>query len=208
MRVTKFVHSCLLVEHEDKAVLIDPGVFSWPHIDMDGLPPLDAVLITHIHPDHYHPEALKQLRTRFPEAAFLANKQVIGQMLKDEITANAQKLVFVDQENTTHAKLIFAETPRNSIFHVFDRLTHLGDNLSPQKSMAALAFPITAPWGSFWANVDHVVKLKPRIALPMHDWHWNEEARQSSYAMAKEVLNERGIQFVALETGISVELDV
>src|SRR3954453_23776641 len=60
MRITKFGHSCVRLEHDGKVVVIDPGMFTDPEA-IDGA---DAVLITHEHPDHYQPEHLA--RTEAP----------------------------------------------------------------------------------------------------------------------------------------------
>ena len=54
MRITKFGHACVRLEHEGTVVVIDPGVFTDPEA-MDGA---TAVLITHEHPDHFHPDNL------------------------------------------------------------------------------------------------------------------------------------------------------
>ena len=54
MRLTKYAHSCLRVEHDGGVLVVDPGVFSEPAA-LDGA---DAVLITHEHPDHLDVAAL------------------------------------------------------------------------------------------------------------------------------------------------------
>lgn len=53
MRISHLGHSAVLVEVADRRVLIDPGNFSdaW-----HGLTDLDAILVTHLHPDHVDPE--------------------------------------------------------------------------------------------------------------------------------------------------------
>jgi hypothetical protein len=40
---------------------------------------------------------------------------------------------------------------------------------------------------------------RPQIVLPLHDWHWNEEARDAIYARLPGVMSEFGVTFVALE---------
>ncbi len=49
MQITHFGHSCLLVEIDGTKVLFDPGNFSH---GFEGISGLDAILITHQHPDH------------------------------------------------------------------------------------------------------------------------------------------------------------
>jgi L-ascorbate metabolism protein UlaG (beta-lactamase superfamily) len=55
MRLTKFVHSCVLVEDNEKSILFDPGIFSWKSglVDVAKLPQLDTIAISHRHPDHF-----------------------------------------------------------------------------------------------------------------------------------------------------------
>src|SRR4051812_10691887 len=55
MRITHPGPPCLLVGGGDARVLIDPGNFSSGFESLTGL---DAVLITHQHPDHADPERL------------------------------------------------------------------------------------------------------------------------------------------------------
>ena len=55
MRITKFGHAGVRIEHDGRAVLIDPGVFTQEE-SLDGV---DAVLVTHEHPDHYDPARLR-----------------------------------------------------------------------------------------------------------------------------------------------------
>ncbi|MEO3888091.1 MBL fold metallo-hydrolase [Nonomuraea sp. B5E05] len=48
MKVTKFTHACVRVEHEGRRLVIDPGTWSEPSA-LDGA---DAVLVTHEHGAH------------------------------------------------------------------------------------------------------------------------------------------------------------
>ena len=50
MRLTKYAHSCLRVEHDGGSCSSwTPAMFGDPAVALDGA---DAVLITHEHPDH------------------------------------------------------------------------------------------------------------------------------------------------------------
>ncbi|MEU0548523.1 MBL fold metallo-hydrolase [Micromonospora sp. NPDC005979] len=48
MRITRFTHSCVRVEHDGAVLVIDPGTWSEPR----ALVGADAVLVTHEHTDH------------------------------------------------------------------------------------------------------------------------------------------------------------
>lgn len=209
MRVTKYVHSCLLIEHDDKSVLIDPGIYSWPNINLDVLPELDAVLITHVHADHFYPEAIHQLRARQPELPVVTNLQVYKALAEAKIESSRPKFDWLESEMAKHPVLPWGEGQiANTVFHVFGLLTDPGDSHDLKKSRDVLALPITAPWGSMMAAIQLGLRLKPKIVLPIHDYHWHDEARGSAYANAQKALAERNIEFVPLETGISVELAV
>lgn len=65
MQITHFGHSCVLIETAGQRVLVDPGDFStaWR-----GVTDLDAVLVTHQHPDHADPVHLPKLLAANPRA--------------------------------------------------------------------------------------------------------------------------------------------
>ena len=63
MRLTKFGHSCLLVEEGGARVLLDPGSFSEGFEELDGL---TAVCLTHQHGDHLDAERLRRVLDRNP----------------------------------------------------------------------------------------------------------------------------------------------
>ena len=56
MRLTKFGHACIRIEHADQTVVIDPGVFTEP----EAVAGATAILITHEHPDHWTPDQLRR----------------------------------------------------------------------------------------------------------------------------------------------------
>src|SRR5918995_6992141 len=55
MRITKLGHACVRIQTGGGVVVVDPGVFT----DASALEGADAVLITHEHADHVHPEHLR-----------------------------------------------------------------------------------------------------------------------------------------------------
>ena len=77
MHVTHLGHSCVLIDHDGTRVLFDPGNLS---SGFDGLTGLDAILITHQHPDHADPAALPALVAANPDAVRYADPQTAAQL--------------------------------------------------------------------------------------------------------------------------------
>lgn len=50
MNITKFEHACFVVTKNDQSIVVDPGVLS-PDFQAPEHPV--AVVITHLHPDHW-----------------------------------------------------------------------------------------------------------------------------------------------------------
>ena len=61
MKITKFTQSCLLIESEEKKILVDPGNLKYKDEYFDIWNSVDVILITHKHPDHCNVEVLEKL---------------------------------------------------------------------------------------------------------------------------------------------------
>jgi len=92
--------------------------------------------------------------------------------------------------------------------HYLDALTHPGDSHSFSETKQILALPITAPWGATVNAVNLAVKLKPKYVIPIHDWHWRDEARENMYGLIEEALAKHGITFLKVKNGEPFTLDV
>ena len=59
MKITKYPQSCLLVETNNKKILIDAGGLKYQEKFLDNWKTVDLVLITHKHGDHIKIDVLK-----------------------------------------------------------------------------------------------------------------------------------------------------
>ena len=212
MKITKFVHSCLLVEMPapvNRTALFDPGSMSEAALDVDKLEYLDDIIITHIHGDHISMELVKKLVAKFPNVRITAPQEVVDQLATEKIKASSEPsdgLVFFDSPHESVEPLF--PLPQEIGVHYLDMLSHPGDSHSFTETKSILALPITAPWGSTIKAVNVALELKPRYVLPIHDWHWSNEARTGMYEMIEKVLGEQGITFMKLETGKPVVIEL
>lgn len=202
MKISKHLHSCLLVEDKGKTMLIDPGNYSVEEgaISAEIVDKLDFILLTHEHADHMHLPLIREIVKKFPAAKIISNPSVAKILGKEGLEVSTEGNEFIKVEYAPHEKVL-GTTPANVLFKVFDRLTHPGDSHSFKSTTEVLALPVQAPWGSFVAAIEKAVKLKPKTVIPIHDWHWNDKARKGQYEMADNYLKKHGIDFKAAENG-------
>jgi L-ascorbate metabolism protein UlaG (beta-lactamase superfamily) len=210
MKITKFVHACLLVETPDRVALFDPGTMSTPSIDIAKLTKLDDIFITHTHGDHKDIPFIKQLVAKFPDVRITTTPEVVQELAAEGIKATDQPsdgIIFFDSPHESVAPL-FGQPPQEIGIHYLGKLSHPGDSHSFHETKIILALPITAPWGSTIKALNLALELKPQHILPIHDWHWSDQAREQSYARFEKLFAEQGITFHKLQTGQPVEIDV
>ena len=208
MKITKFIHSCLLVEMPapvNRTALFDPGIMSEPALDVNKLEFLDNIIITHNHADHMSIPLIKKLVAKFPEVRITATPEAVGQLAAegiDSVSEETPGIVFFDSPHESVIPMF--PTPQEIGVHYLDRLTHPGDSHSFTETRAVLALPVTAPWGSTVRAVNLALELRPKYIIPIHDWHWRDEARKQTYDNLEKLFVEHGIVFLKPETGLAV----
>ncbi|HSH18468.1 MAG TPA: MBL fold metallo-hydrolase [Candidatus Saccharimonadales bacterium] len=212
MKITKLEHSCLLVEMPapvNRTVLFDPGMMSEPFVDIDSLMYLDDIIITHSHGDHMAPALVKKLLGKFPDVRITGSSEVVAALKQDDILATSEEFEGVAFFDSPHEEVspMFPQ-PEQIGVHYLDKLSHPGDSHSFTQTKAILALPVTAPWGSTVKAVRLAIDLKPQHIIPIHDWHWKDEARRQMYDGLEQVFAKNGITFHKLENGKPVVIDV
>jgi L-ascorbate metabolism protein UlaG (beta-lactamase superfamily) len=203
MKITKYLHACIVVEDQNMTFLFDPGVFTYnaQALDLSRIAKLDYLLITHEHADHFHLPFIKEIVAKFPQVKIVTNKAIVELLQKENIQASSQKDEVVQLDTVDHEKLWDLKTPEHVVIHVLNKFTHAGDSLHFSKTHDVLALPITAPWGSTTEAVNKALSLKPKVIIPVHDWMWKDEIRKGMYQRLTEFFPTYGIQFKGLETG-------
>jgi L-ascorbate metabolism protein UlaG (beta-lactamase superfamily) len=181
MRITKFGHACVRVEHDGSTVVIDPGMFTDPEA-LDGA---GAVLITHEHPDHYLPQHLRATDAPvFTIEAVAARIREDAPDVAERVTVVAPGEEFdaglpVRAVGELHA-VIHPEFPRffNSgyVLAVGDqRLYHPGDALTePGEPVDVLFVPVSAPWMRASEAIEFARAVKAPRNLAIHDRVYSE----------------------------------
>lgn len=211
MKITKLEHSCLLVEMPppvNRTAIFDPGVLSEPFVKVESLEFLDDIFITHAHGDHCNPALIKRLVEKFPEVRVTGPREVVNKLKQEGISAASEEydgVVFFDSK---HEKVLpLFQPPEQTGIHYLSMLTHPGDSHSFIETRAILALPVTAPWGSMVRAVNLAIELNPQYVLPIHDWHWRDEAREQAYESLEDIFADHGIKFIKLKNGEPVVVD-
>lgn len=208
MKITKYLHSCLLIEHQDKIILIDPGEYTYNEkvIDFQKIQPPEYILITHEHSDHMSISFLRELIDRYPDVKIISNSSVVDLLSAENITAYTKLPSFIRTESVPHEDVVLSVPPQNTQFTLFELFTHPGDSYHFTLTAPIIALPIQAPWGSFASAIKLSEELSPKVVIPIHDWHWKEEVRKSLYQRAREYLMQSNIDFKLMETGVTIEV--
>ena len=170
MRITRFGHSCVLVEDGNGRVLLDPGVFSSGFEDLRGL---TGVLITHQHPDHLDPERVTRLLEANPEAQLVTDEG--SQLDVPQTVVHAGDTLDLGLSVSVHGSehaVIHADIPRvpNVGYLVGGRFFTPGDALTvPEADVEVLGLPTDAPWLKLSESVELLRAIKPKRAFPVHD---------------------------------------
>jgi L-ascorbate metabolism protein UlaG (beta-lactamase superfamily) len=210
MRVTKFIHSCVLVETPGRVALFDPGDFTANSgaLDLNKLPSIDRLIITHPHPDHMDLGLVGEIVKKFPDVHIVGNRAVQEQLGDMEWPGmfREQTQCSVAFDAPHHTVEPFAMTVPNTGFHFQSEITHPGDSYTFDTSHRVLLMPIIAPWGTVMDALNKIIELKPEYVIPIHDWFYSEDAKDWAYSKVAKVLAQHDIKLIQLETGVARDL--
>lgn len=203
MIITKHSHSCLLIKEQNQTILIDPGNYTYEEkaLDINSLEKLDYILITHEHPDHMYMPFIKELVEKFPQVKIITNSSAVEVLKKEGVLASTEQSSDIQISSTPHERVFGVVPPENIQFSLFNKLTHPGDSLHFKLNTPILALPLQAPWCSLTEAVEYAVSLHPKIVIPIHDWHWNDSAREAFYERLTKYFGDNGIEFNPLGRG-------
>ena len=181
MQITRIGHSCLLVETGGARLLMDPGNFTPGWEELSGL---DAVFVTHQHPDHLDQDRLPALLERNPQARLITEPDVAGQLsgavqrdveaLEAGATATVgaitvsglggqHAVIHQDIPRIGNVGLLFTADGEPTLFHPGDMIDAVPEGVD------VLAVPLNAPWCAAKETATFLRAVAAPAALPIHD---------------------------------------
>jgi L-ascorbate metabolism protein UlaG (beta-lactamase superfamily) len=208
MRITKFGHACVRLEHDAAVIVLDPGVFSEP----DALVGATGILITHEHPDHVHPDLLRgsdapiwtiaavarQLADQAPDVAERVTVVRPGERLEVsglpvEVVGEKHAVIHPDYDRFDNSGYVVTGGDL-AVYHPGDALT------APERPVDVLLAPVSGPWLKVSEAVDFVRAVGAPRSLGIHDKVYSDIGLGMVDAHMANLLPE-GQQFVRRPSG-------
>ena len=180
MRITKFGHACVRVEHDGHVLVLDPGAFTTP----DAVDGASAILITHEHADHYSLDHLRraavpvftieavaqQIRAADPGVAERTTVVRPGETFDAGLTVRAlgEQHAVIHPELPTFANSGFLVSGDQTLFHPGDAFT------APDQAVDVLCIPVCAPWSKMSEVMDYARATAAGHYLAVHDMIYSE----------------------------------
>lgn len=182
MRIIKFGHACVRVEHDGTTLVLDPGGLT----DPDSVDGATAVLITHEHFDHYSADNLRacdseiftiegvaaQIRANAPDLAERVTVVTPGQ----EFSAAGVPVRVVGEDHAViHPDIARIHNSGYVLTLGATKVYHPGDALTaPGEAVDLLLAPASAPWMRMGEAIDFVRAVGAAHNLAIHDAIYTE----------------------------------
>jgi L-ascorbate metabolism protein UlaG (beta-lactamase superfamily) len=221
MKITKYIHSCLIFEHHGYKLLMYPGTFTFAEglVKPDDFADVSAIIITHIHPDHLDIDNLKKI-IALSGAPVITNNQVAGELNKQNIPSEifTQGVrVFggmaFEAMPVIHMPLLDNPTPEMTGYIINKNILHPVDSfhtsLTEIKGIELLILPIMAPFCTELQVAAFADALAPKHILPVHDGFGKDFFLKQRYQNYTKHFGAKGIKFHQPPSGkISDDLEI
>jgi L-ascorbate metabolism protein UlaG (beta-lactamase superfamily) len=178
MQIVHLGQSCVLAETAAAALLLDPGIYSAGFEELTGL---DAILVTHQHPDHLDLERLPALLAANPKAELVVDvgsaEQLASAGIAHRVVGPGQRLelagttveVLGGDHSVIHPDIPVVPNNGYLIDTGTGTLLHPGDSFTvPDCDIDVLLLPTAAPWLKVSEAVDYLRAVDPGLAVPIH----------------------------------------
>ncbi|SNT11245.1 L-ascorbate metabolism protein UlaG, beta-lactamase superfamily [Asanoa hainanensis] len=175
MLLTKYKHACVRFDDGDRALLVDPGIWTEPAA-YEGI---TDILVTHEHADHFAVQQIASLiETR--ELRIHGDASLRAAAGDERVAAAIQPVAVGDRLTVAgfevvalgglHAEVYAGLPGRANIGFLVDGVYHPGDSyFVPTERVETLLVPTSGPWAKLAESLDFTRAVAPTRAFPIHD---------------------------------------
>jgi L-ascorbate metabolism protein UlaG (beta-lactamase superfamily) len=211
MKITKYPQSCLLLERDGTRLLIDPGVLVAQKFSAQQLMPVDAILITHEHPDHADAEFIRALvgGNATPVISNEGVKNALGDDVVTRVVQDGENFEVGNFQVTAHvlphvAMMDGTTGPQNTGYVIDGIFLAPGDSVDVRDiRVEKLAVPLAGPDVSPRDGMDLIKQVGATTVVPIHYDVFLANPGDIAERAKKIVPNAR---FVVLGDGESAEI--
>jgi L-ascorbate metabolism protein UlaG (beta-lactamase superfamily) len=213
MRITKFGHACIRIEHDGRVVVVDPGGFT----DREAVDGATAVLVTHEHPDHLDVSHLAAtdapiwtidaVRAQIAEQDPAVAERVTVVGPGDRVDVGLPATVVGERHAVIHPDI-----PRiDNSGYLLDVdgvvLYHPGDSFTPAGApVDVLLLPVHAPWSKIAEVADFSRAVGAKRSVAIHDGLLNDNGHTIVGRVLGGLLDTDDHRYERLQPGTDLSL--
>lgn len=211
MKITKFDHSCVVIEKNERNIVIDPVEFTSTIPDIINV---DAIIITHKHGDHFQPIVLDKILSLNPNARLFIAEDMVGltfhsaeiAQINHEINLGEFSVKFFGKD---HAPIVDNISPCKNYGVIIDGIfVNPGDSFDivPINNPDVLLVAISAPWLKVEETMDYIKKVKPKRVIPIHDALLSPMGHTITDNWVIKACAEIGAEYTYLQSGDNISI--
>jgi len=219
MKISKYIHSCLLFELDGHKLLFDPGKFTFAEgiVKPEVFADVNSIIITHLHADHLDTENLKKI-VALSGATVYTNIEVGEAIAKEglQYTLVEEGIYNVgpfklEAIPVIHEPLLDSPIPQMTGFLINDKVLlpadSMEDKLTAYQGLEVLVLVTMAPFANELRIAAFGDQVKPKQILPVHDGFAKEFFVKSRFETYAKHFAKSGIGFIdMIKPGDSVTL--
>jgi L-ascorbate metabolism protein UlaG (beta-lactamase superfamily) len=220
MKITRYAQSCILIETNNKRILIDPGYLQYKEsYPSNKWSDIDILLVTHKHSDHCFLEAINEIIKN--SKTKLHTTQEVADKLPElsPIIVKANDVLNIDDIKIEVTKAVHGYIPtlrgekeiHDNVGYIIDdgttRAYHTGDTICFKNDYKCdiIFVPVVnhgVVMGSWEASM-FAKETKAKLVIP---FHYDSPKHPANFEQIKKDFNEQELNYKFLEIGESVEI--
>lgn len=207
MKLTKYGHSCFILEEKSEKLIVDPGIFTTLPNDISNI---KILIITHNHPDHFNPDSVQAIMRANQDIKIFAPNDIAKSIGADIPEMNEVYRLGKFELNfykSDHAYIREDfELPNNFGVVINKQISYPGDSysISPINTKYLLT-PISAPWAKMKDTEEFIIKSSPEVVIAVHDAILSDKGYMIYDSHLKAISEKNGIEYLRLKTEESIE---